>query len=531
MRWTTIFMLLALGCASPTGPVPVADAPAAEVDGTAPVVEILTPERASFLDPGTVIVQGRVIDDGPVDVEIGGATFAVANDGLFRHTMEFPHGAHRLVVRATDAEGNQHSAVTSFVIGPTAAAEVPVVDALVAGMGPQVFELLSAAIERATEEALFDAPAATRDSDLRITGILYDSLTATIAPTHGAIGIRFDVRGLRVLWTTDRFGRSSGELFADRLEVGGELSVGLGAAGVVAEAGSPVVSASGWDLRIDGTLSFLEDWDWVQELTRVEVEGVLSESMRDALETVAGAVVDLGAEREAEGDAVLGSVEISPAGVHLGWNLILEPVAAPVHPTAPGPLVISRDRFAPEGLGVAVAIDGLNAALYAEWQRGEFRSETRIAARELALLIPTLATSDGGEEEITVRMELQLPPVFAPAEAGLDVVFADVALTALGATGEPTTVLTVGLEAPIELLSDGAGVRLVLGTPRGVGLSPHGAIPDSTVDILATFLDDALRELSGSATLTPPDFETLLPLGRLEPVLTSGHVGVQLMLR
>ncbi len=319
MRTATILLLLGLGCASPTGPIPVVEVPTSEeTDHTAPVVEILAPARASFLDPGAVVVEGRVIDEGPVEVEIAGTTFAVANDGNFRHTMEFPAGAHRLVVWASDAEGNRASAATSFVIGRYAAPDATVTDALVAGLGPQVFALLSTAVERATEDALFDAPGATRDADLRITGILYDSLSATIAPTHDSIGIRFDVRGLRILWATDRLGRSSGELSASRLEVSGELAVGLGASGVLVEAGAPVVSGSEWSLSVAGTLSFLEDWDWVQELTSTEVERLLSESMLVALETVAGAVVELGVHLEGDGDAELASLDVSPAGVHLG---------------------------------------------------------------------------------------------------------------------------------------------------------------------------------------------------------------------
>jgi hypothetical protein len=115
MRWLLAASVLA-ACSTPPRREPLRPPPANPAD-VAPSLELVSPARGTFAD-GPVVVAGRVRDDGPVKITVGGIDVPVAVDGTFSTTLELPRGVAIVETHALDTTGHDVRDVRAVMIGP-----------------------------------------------------------------------------------------------------------------------------------------------------------------------------------------------------------------------------------------------------------------------------------------------------------------------------------------------------------------------------------------------------------------------------
>ncbi len=124
MRW--MFLLALAACPHPRAaepPDPARPTPPDAAPGDEPTLEVEVPARGTFVDAGTVVVRGRVHDDGVVKVTINNTPATVAPDGSFLAEVAVPRGLTILETHAIDTAGHDVRDVRAVLGGPFAASD------------------------------------------------------------------------------------------------------------------------------------------------------------------------------------------------------------------------------------------------------------------------------------------------------------------------------------------------------------------------------------------------------------------------
>jgi hypothetical protein len=513
--WGVLFGALAwAGCASNVAPPEAEDRePTGPRDLSPPELEILEPSPGAFLPPELVLVRVRVADEGPITLDIGGDVLTTATSGEIRHELAIAPGAHWLEVTATDAAGNSTTASTSFVSGIYAREASPVRDALAVSVGPDAFDALSRALERTIADALFDAPLASEGEETRVTGIAYSALDATLVPSDGGVGVRVELSGLRVFFETTALGTSEGELSASRLSVAGRVDARIADGAIVAEHRDPEVTLEGGSFSIDGILGFLDDFAFVRDYVEATVVGALEDGMADALADLAASLTGLAIPAFSDDvSAELGSLTLGPEGLVVGIDLTLAPAAAALYPDAPGPLTLTRASVPPvDGVGVAVAIDALEAVLYRGWQAGDYGTTREGFDTGLLLaLAPELGDRLAPRETVTLVVESVLPPTFGiAADGSVDMTLADLEMRAVRSDGTTVPLVALGIAFDVMLDADDAQISFALGDPSLLGARAGEGVSRDTAQALADLVAPSLADAVVSMAFDLPALDVL----------------------
>lgn len=506
------------------------------VDGTAPLLSLTSPARASFqLDPDVRFV-GTVSDGlaGLKGLSLNGADVRVIN-GQFDHVYPAAPGTNILELVAEDLNGNKSTLTQSFLYGPRwSPVGTPTSGGLYGRLNMPtinlITDLLEAELDADSLEAdiLAENPIATYDdSGITATVLIeafdYSLVEVTLQPrtnsTNGELFIQATFYNLYARL------RAYGDAFFSDYDVTGELSASTGVAKGVARA---TVSNGVADVTIDpASLDVIfNDFDVTFSGTVLNsigeiLEGQIQDELETALEdyvleevppfledyltylnytyTTPLVIGDLSTELTLS--TQLEGLFFDASGLTLAETTILTAPASPDIPANPGAPQIGATGLtypgAP-GYWVSASYDALNTLLHTVWNTGILRYDYTVVA-------------DTGQS-FTAAISLPLPPLVQPSQAPdyvIDATAGDIYLDLyLDPNGAATYRLAVSLVVPatVQTSPDGVKISVLFGQPlvrfqvleapaRGLDAAALGAMVNELVVQLLAEAESSLQNI------------------------------------
>jgi hypothetical protein len=366
------------------------------VDTTAPVIDLVSPERGLFIDEADspeVTFAGQVVEEGSgiKALSLDGAAVDFDDDGQFSHTVTLEAGYNEFELRAVDEAGNVTVARRAALYGPTVDPASEIDSAAEVFIKPSTLEVAAEAIEAIlTPERLtaFASEAMADNETIDIDTLTYDSLSVTITPNsaqpgdeRGYLEVVIHVVGLEMDGTAT-FSSSDYDVTIGIDEVTVTTQITLSAT----DAGGLEIGIQGSELELDEEdLHFVagdfsdEDSDTLRGLAATVVELAFSELLGDQVfdelfdpDVLRRQVELLG--RTLEFQLFIRQVRVTGAGVYLNMGLAIDSPPYDGLPQVPGALNL------PLGTPDAVDLDrdvqatthrhALNRVLHGVWRAG-----------------------------------------------------------------------------------------------------------------------------------------------------------------
>lgn len=513
------------------------------VDGTSPVLEVTSPDRATYQEGTSVRVAGTVSDalSGLKSVTLNGDEIKVSG-GKFDFAYTPVTGTNVLNWVATDLNGNFITGTRSFIWAPYWTATG---DALSGGLYGRLnlstIQLLTDLIELELAPAVIEAellalnPIATySDSGITATVMVeefdYSSVEGLLRP-HADGGSGYLEIQLTFYNMYARL-RAYGETWTGGYDITGELSaetgvaagnaaatVSLGIPDVWVDPGSVAVEFTGFDVTFSG--AFLNAiGETLERQIREEIEDVLENLILDEVPPyleeylaylnyeypIALVVGETSAELTIKTE--LEQIRFDDQGVTLAEKTTFVADASPRIQPNPGAVSAGAAGLqyeASPGYFISASYDALNNLLHTLWSTG--------------LLTYAYTVQVEGGQTLTAAIDLPLCPVVGPSNLPgfvLEGSAGDILLDLYLEDGvEPTYRLSVSLVVPAAVSSGSGGltVSVLFGDPevsfevlqapaRGLSGEALGAVVDELVtELLAEAelytTDIALPELEG----------------------------------
>jgi hypothetical protein len=398
---------------------------------------MLVAQSTPFTDDGLVRLSGRATGrDGQTPrVTVNGATLELAADGRFNAFLAVVPGVNAFEVVATDGEGQWSTAHTWSMGGPFQAADVPRTNAARVRLGAEGFSqlttLLGSAVEGFLESTHFDDllnhryEGTLRDRAWAVQPKFFNMGTPDLSlrATAGGLQVAVDLHAITfaatiggdvpLLGWTERevtIGLSTFDLSGQLVARDGTLA--LESAEVTYS--DPQVDVPGLpDFLVEATLRFFED----------ELSASLEARIKAAVETQVAGLAQAFAEPRSvtlpeplwgalQVHGALEQITLDARGLQAQLAWAVDGDTDPRRADAPGYVITEGEPVitGANPLELALALDAMNAALFAAWQ---------IGALDLALEIPIQDLDRVGEVQVQrfdVFVDPQLPPMARPGD-------------------------------------------------------------------------------------------------------------------
>lgn len=460
MRWMFLFALAACPHprtepTDPTRPTP----PDASPGDVEPTLEIETPTRGTFVDDGTVIVRGRVRDDGIVKVRVNQTQVAVDPDGSFATTLSLPRGLAILETHAIDATGHDVRDVRAVLVGPFATAGGPAawIGARLGRRGVAAFGKALAVTAKAIDwkraaqalNPIYDDPGCL-GARVDIAEVTVGNIEIALAPKDNAIEtiVRVDKVEVKldVNYQVACFAGSSSMSVRTRARVQTEIAARVGAGQIRTAFRKPDVSLDDFQLemRVPGPIASV-----LRKVTRPAVEVALAQLIQTRLAPIVDSQLTMLLARPA-----------LPQVLGRDLDLVVAPTAIEITPrgilmTADSTLTVNGSRNARYvatrgtgtlGDGEAVGFASAGAAnqlLSGLWAAHAFdRTLPRDKLGPLAMLLD--------ERVATVELAIALPPTIH-VDPALELAIGDLLITARDAAGAEVQRFAVSLRTGLAI--------------------------------------------------------------------------------
>lgn len=506
------------------------------VDGTAPILTLSSPERASFQTDADVRFVGTVSDAlaGLKKLSINGADVRVLN-GQFDQIFPAAPGTNIIELVAEDLNGNTSTLTQSFIYGPRwSPVGTPTPGGLYGRLNMPTINLITELLEDELDadaleaDLLAENPIATYDdSGITATVLIeafdYSLVEVILQPrrnsSNGDLYIQATFYNLYARL------RAYGDAFFSDYNVTGELSASTGVAKGVARA---TVSNGVADVSIDpASLDVIfNDFDVSFSGTVLNsigeiLEGQIQDELETALEdyvleevppfledyltylnytyTTPLAIGELSTELTLS--TQLEGLYFDDTGLSLAETTTLSAPASPEVPANPGaPQVGATGLVYPSAPGylVSASYDALNTLLHTVWSTGILRYDYTVVA-------------DTGQS-FMAAISLPLPPLVQPSldpAYVIDATAGDIYLDLyLDPNGAATYRLAVSLVVPatVQTSPDGITISVLFGDPlvrfqvleapaRGLDAAALGALVNELVVQLLAEAEGSLQNI------------------------------------
>jgi hypothetical protein len=509
-----MIVVLLAGCPrpSPSTPEPRPDAP---VVGE-PVLEIDAPARGTFVEDGSVLVRGRVRDEGPVRITINGAQAAVGSDGSFTATVQLPRGLAILETHALDADHHDVRDVRAVLAGPFAPSDGSIAAPIGARVGRTGVAALGRALGVSAKAIDFKQAAAALNpiyedpgclgARVDIANVTVGAIEVALVPTTNALELAVRVDNIEVKldvhYRAACIGGSTSMTVRTRARVTSELRVTAGGGRIRTAFPEPDVTLDDFQIQLAGLPGVVESM--LKRVTRPAVEIALAQLISSKLPPLVDAQLSalltrpalpqvLG--REVDVIATPSWIELAPTGIAMVADVKLA-----VRGGAAGRYATTRSMVpVPAGeAAVWVSANSVNQLFAGLWASRAFdRTLPRDQLGPLAMLLD--------ERIATLELAIALPPTIH-AEAALQLVVGDLLITARDAAGAEVQRFAVSLRTGLVIKHGQAlgttepqvfAQLLAQHGPLARPLDPAGveAIVKGAWSLTATSIDDALAQI------------------------------------
>ncbi len=509
-------LVLLAGCPRPTtSSPPEPRPPEAPVVGE-PTLEIDAPARGTFVDDGSVIVRGRVRDEGPVRVAINGTPATVAGDGSFMAVVQVPRGLAILETHALDADNHDVRDVRAVLAGPFAPSDGSVAAPIGARLGRAGVMAIGKALAASAKaldltqaaqalNPIYEDPGCL-GARVDIANVTVGTIEVALVPATNALELAVRIDGIEVKldvhYRAACIGGSTSMSVRTRARVTSELRVRAGGR-IQTSFPKPDVTLDDFQFQMTGMPGVIESM--LKRVTRPAVEIALAQMISSKLPPLVDAQLSALLTRPAL-PQVLGrdvDVIVAPSWVELaptGIAMVADAKLA-VRGGAAGRYATTR-AFVPVPAGDAavwVSANSVNQLFAGLWASRAFdRTLPRDQLGPLAMLLdPRIAT---------LELSIALPPTIH-ADTALELVVGDLLITARDAAGAEVQRFAVSLRTGLAIKP---GV-LALGTtepqvfaqllaqhgPLSRPLDPAGVegIVKGAWSLVATSIDEALAQI------------------------------------
>ncbi|HEY5937167.1 MAG TPA: Ig-like domain-containing protein [Kofleriaceae bacterium] len=451
--------------------------------GTAPTIVIDSPERGSSSAGGTVTVSGRVIDDGPVTLNINGTQVTAETDGSFSATITVGIGLGIIETVATDAGGNAARDVRAVLSGMVVASDGTLAAPLGARAGVEALRGIGTAMGNTAEGLDYTAlvkqfnPIYKNDGCLgatvNVTSVAMSNIGVTLVPRSG--GLEADVEIANVVVKADaayKFscfgGNTTITVRASKARLGGMLGVALQNGKLTTSLPGVGVALDGFSFEIGGVPGAVEDL--LKGKVREGIENALKDVIAARVPPIAnGALAGLLAKpitttilgRELTATAVPTAVKVTADGLFVAVESKLSVAGGEGGMYVATPQNVTEETLTGvRGIGIAVADDAVNQLFAGLWASGAL--ERTLAIEDTG---PLAAILD--DDATTLDVKLMLPPSMTTGDDTLRLSIGDLIVTTRDAGGQEVQRIAISLHSSIAAAPSQEGkVLLTLGKPE-----------------------------------------------------------------
>ncbi|MCC7536211.1 MAG: hypothetical protein IT379_08355 [Deltaproteobacteria bacterium] len=464
------------GCAASTDDTAGTDAPLRIV--------LDQPSSGAFVEGRVLRVAGHV--EGPArTVVIDGEAVDLDDQGRFDFRRDVEPGAHRVSLRASGG-GDEVGTYAAAIVGDLRPSTERVTNAAAIELGPDALAAIGAGASDLIGRQDVSALLAGRNpvvegtwGHVNVTSLEHGPIEVSFRPDRGTLVVDVAIQALRIGLQVDTSitGAGSGELTAMSARLSAPLAIGMTEGHPDVALSGATVGFDGFAFALDGIPEVLENSNIVRDALRVQLEerlsGMLATMMPPYLQQTLATLPTSG-ELDVAGapiayDARIATLSVTPNGLSATVDLGVRAAAPLPGRETFGTLRTDRGAppvFAPHGVGLAVAVDAVNAAATAAWAAGKLNldlprvpfGERELTAGALSLITNRVGRELGPEVPLSLAVRPGLPPVARVAEGGIEIHLADVPLDMMADTGDG---------APMHLISLSAGVRVTI-VPRVV---------------------------------------------------------------
>jgi hypothetical protein len=513
MRAIAASLLIVIGCSS-----------GEELD-PAPVLEVTSPARGTFADSDTVTVTGRVTDNGPVRVTVGGSEVAVGKDGTFSTTIQVGSGIEIIETHAIDSAGQAVRDVRAVLAGSLGPTDGTMAGEVGARAGVTALRAVGNAVAAGAKQVDFTAAAQALNpvyynggclgATIDITSINLTDINVALTPKANVLGTgvvidNLDVRLYAKFKVACISGSTTIKLRANKTRIEGDLGLSVAASKLTTSLPTTTVAFEGFSIDIGGVPGAIEDL--LRSQARDGVAKALAAAIRSnvppiADQQLAGLVAQpvntqiLG--RIATISVVPSAVSISPTELFVGLSTKLEVAGGEGGTFLTTPTTLSAGMSSSQGLGVALDDDIVNQLFAGLWAADAMEQQISIDS------IPALGVllDDDGR---TLDIKLSLPPTVSTDTGELVLAIGDMIVSVKDDAGADVQRMAISIKTTLAAKPSQSGkILLTVGSPTVYAqvLAQTDAVDrpltDSQVEALVTGVwglvgmkaDDALSTL------------------------------------
>lgn len=451
--------------------------------GTPPTIVIDTPERGTSSPGGTVTVSGRVVDDGPVTVNINGTDVTAAKDGSFSATVTVGIGLGIIETIATDSGGNKARDVRAVLSGMVVPSDGAIAAPLGARAGVEALRGVGAAMGNKAEELDYTAlvkqfnPIYNNDGCLgavvNVTSVDMSNIGVTLAPKTGELDTDVEISNVVVTasakWRFSCVGATTTiTVRVTKARIGGMLGVKLENGKLATSLPGVSVALDGFSLDVGGVPGAVENL--LKDKVREGIENALQNVIQTRVPPIANqALAGLLAKpisTEILGRQLTATVEptaarVTPEGLFVAVETKLTVAGGEGGMYVSTPQNVTDETLAGvRGIGIAVADDAVNQLFAGLWATGVL--ERTLAIEDTG---PLAAILD--DDATTLDVKLMLPPSLTTGGDALRLSIGDLIVTTRDAAGQEVQRIAISLHSPVAAAPSQEGkVLLTLGKPE-----------------------------------------------------------------
>ena len=429
---------------------------------TIPLLEVLTPERGTFLEGGQITVTGRVQDDGPVRVTVNGVEAEVAN-GMFTANVVATRGLAILETHAIDASGNDVRDVRAVLAGTLAPSDATSKAPLGARLGRRGLTTLGDALGTSAEAIDFTAAAKALNpvydnggclgAKVNITSVSVQNIEVTMIPKTGAIDTSVVLENVVVKLDADFKaacigGSTTITVRSSKARVRDDLSATLVTGKIRTALPSPTVTLEGFTVDVGGVPGAVED------LLRGQARAGAEKAITSAIKTKVPPMADqkLGAllgqplatsllGQELAIDMTPEKLEITDAGIFAVVDTSLVIAGGEGGMFVSTPAAIATVTHDVSSIGVLISDDTVNQLFAGLWATRAFERSLSIDA-----IGPAAALLDDDVRSLDVK--LSLPPTVNAGDT-LELAIGDLIITARDGSGAEVQTFALSLRTTL----------------------------------------------------------------------------------
>jgi hypothetical protein len=448
----------------------------------APTLEVTTPARGTFASGDTVMVTGRVIDNGPVRLTVAGTEVTPAADGTFSTTITVGEGIAVIETHAIDGAGHDVRDVRAVLAGTLAPTDGASKGEVGARAGVTALRAVGGAIATSVKGINFDAAAKSANpiynndgclgAVVNITSVTVGNIGVGLVPKTGILATDVTIENIVVKasakWRVACFGSTATvTLKASKAKIHGDLAARVASGKIATSLPGASVSFEGFSFDIGGVPSQLESL--VKGKVSDYVEGMLAGQIKSKVPPIADKAI-AGLVAQPVNTSLLNrnmKITMAPSNVKITNEELFVSLDTTVLVTGgeggtfltTAPTLATTTMEVPKGIGVALDDDIINQLFAGLWSADAL--EPTIAVDS----IPALgALLDDNARVMSITMSL--PPTVSTETGELVLSIGDMMINVLDENGADVHQIAVSLKTTIAAEPSQAGkILLTVGAP------------------------------------------------------------------